>query len=249
MKPPSCISAIIVIGSACLLLGQAALAQDKLIKTNGETQDVKIMNVSGANVQIQVGGGMIGVPLSTISNVIMAPPADVAAATTAFEAKDYPSALTAAKAVVDKYRGLPTDWAQQSTALLGDIYVALNDLPKAEAAYLDYLKVYPGKGSIGTDVGLARIAFAKKDYSKARQKLDPIKEQAMKQVNVPPDLAHAYGRAFYLLGQVEEAQGDSSNALQDYLRTVTWFYQDRLATSAAQERADALRKEHNLTVP
>ena len=231
------------------LFSEPVLAQDRLIKTDGTTQDAKILGVSGANVEVQVGSGMIGVPLSTVSQVLMLPPADFATATAAYETKDYSAALAATKVVADKYKGLPTDWARQSTALLGDIYIALNDLPKAEAAYLDYLKAYPGKGSLQTDVGLARIAFLKKDYAAARQKLDPIKAQAMKQASPPPDLAPAYSKAFYLLGQVEEAQGDLSNSLQDYLRTVTWFCQDRTAVASAQERADALRKDHNLAVP
>jgi len=241
--------------SFALLLGvslsvsRPLFGQEKIIKTDGTTQDVKIIGVSGNNVQVQVGSGVIGLPLATITQVIMTAPADFGQATTAYEAKDYAKAAPLAKAVVDKYKGLPVDWARQATAMLGDIYVELNDLPKAEQAYLDFLKAYPGKGSLQTDVGLARIAISKKDYATAKQKLAPIKEQAMKLKNVPADVGPAYSKAFYLLGQMEEAQGDFSNALQDYLRTVTLFYQDRIAVNAAQERADALRKTNNIAVP
>jgi tetratricopeptide (TPR) repeat protein len=224
-------------------------AQEKIIKTDGTAQDVKIVNVTGSNVQIQVGNGVIGIPIATISQIIMAPPAEFGQAMTAYEGKDYAKAAGLAKTVVDKYKGLPIDWARQATAMLGDIYVEQNDLQKAEAAYLDFLKAYPGKGSLQTDVGLARIAFSKKDYSAAKQKLIPIKEQALKLKNVPSDVGAAYSKAFYLLGQIEESEGNFSDALQDYLRTVTLFYQDHIAVNAAQQKADVLRKDHNIAVP
>lgn len=232
-----------------LLFHRAATAQEKIVKTDGTTQDVRITGVSDSAVMVQVSGGTIGVPLSTISKVIMPAPADYAEAMTALEAKDYGKALAAAKAVASKFKGLPTDWARQATAMIGDLYVVLNDLPKAEAAYQDFQKTYPGQGSTQTDVGLARIAFSKKNYDAAKQKLEPIKKQALALKGVPPDGAPAYGKAFCLLGQIEEAQGDYSNALQDYLRTVTLFHGDRTAVAAAQEKADALRKEHHVTVP
>lgn len=235
--------------AAGLFFQHAATAQDKIVKTDGSTLETKIVGVSGATVMAQVGSGTIGIPLATISQVTMAPPADFAEATAAYEAKDYNKALVAARAVVSKFKGLPTDWARQATALVGDIYVALNDLPKAEAAYQDFQKAYPGQGSLQTDVGLARVAFSKKNYDAAKQKLDPIKEKALALKSVPADTASAYSKAFYLLGQIEEAQGDYSNALQDYLRTVTLFPNDRVAVAAAQEKADALRKEHHIAVP
>lgn len=243
------ISSALAIFAAFLVSQSAATAQDRIIKTDGSSQSVKILGVSGSSVQIQVGGGMIGVPLSTISRVEMPAPAEFAAATSAYAAKDYPKALAAMKTVTDKYKGLPVDWAREAMSLTGDIYVAMNDLPKAEGAYQDYLKAYPGKGSLHTDVGMARIAFSKKDYAAAKQKLEPIKEQALKLKNVPADVGAAYSKAFCLLGEVEEAQGNYSDALQDYLRTVTLFYHDGIAVASAQEKADTLRKERNIEVP
>jgi len=49
---------------------------------------------------------------------------------------------------------------------------------------------------------------------------------------------------------VKEAEGNLPGALEDYLRTVTFFYHDRTAVATAQERADALRAAHKeVTVP
>ena len=54
--------------------------------------------------------------------------------------------------------------------------------------------------------------------------------------------------AFLILGQVKESEGNAPGALEDYLRTVTIFHHDPAAVSAAQERADALRKDHKVSL-
>ena len=58
------------------------------------------------------------------------------------------------------------------------------------------------------------------------------------------------GRAFYVSGQIKEQSGDLPGALEDYLRTVAIFPEDRVAAASAQERADAIRKDNGaITVP
>ena len=53
-----------------------------------------------------------------------------------------------------------------------------------------------------------------------------------------------------ILAHYNFQRGNFSEALEDYLRTVTLFYHDPAAVSVAQERADALRKDHKeVTVP
>lgn len=222
---------------------------DTITTKDGKTSTVKILGVSGSSVQVQVGAGSVGVPISSITQVTMAAPPEVANASAAFAAKDYPKALAATKSVIEKYKGLPADWAQSATAMLGDIYVAMNDYAHAEAAYRDFQKIYPGAGSVQADVGLARIAASKKDFATAKAKLAPILAQARKSKDVPPALAAAYSQAFLVSGQAREAAGDAEGALEDYVSTVAIFYQDRLAVAQAQERADALRKDKGVAVP
>jgi len=238
----------------CILLllgwGGKAFAQDRLIHKDGKTQDVKILGVSGPNVQIQVGTGSVGIPLATITSVTMAAPAELAAANKACSAGDYAKALPLAKAVAGKYKGLPVDWAKQATSLVGDIQVALGNLPEAEAAYKDFQKLYPGAGGIQTEIGMARISVARKNYDEAKQKLDPIAAQALKTKTPSAAMGPIYSQTFYLLGQIAEAQQQPSIALENYLRTVTIFSDDHGAVTAAQEKADALRKNNpTLTVP
>jgi len=253
MKLRRCFSSrqLLFAASLCALLVTdfCARAQDSIVTRDNKTQQAKILGANGSSVQVQVGAGTVGIPIASIAQVNMPAPPDFATAVTAFEAKDYAKALASAKAVADKYKGLPTDWAQQAASMIGDIYVALNDLGKAEAAYKDFQKLYPGAGSVQAEIGIARIAASKKDFATAKQKLAPILAQALKEKNVPKALGPAYSQAFYVSGQVKEAAGDYPGALEDYLRTVTIFYHDRVAVSGAQDRANAIRKEQGVTVP
>ena len=234
------------------MLGSAASAQDVIVPNVGEPRTVKVIGISpsGTSLEFLVGAGKLGLPLNTIKEVRMNPPAEYGQAMAAFAAKDYGKSLTLLKGVVDKFKGVPAPWAQQATSMLGDIYIQANDLAKAEAAYNDFKKLYPSGGSLQSEVGLSRLAVAKKDYATAKAKLEPITDAALKEKIVNPVNALAYSQAFLVSGQVKEAEGNLPGALEDYLRTVTFFYHDRTAVATAQERADALRAAHKeVTVP
>jgi len=237
-----------------LSLSLAALTgahgQDRLVTRTNQVQQGKIVGVSNGTVQIQIGAGTIGIPLASVHSVAMEAPAEFATGKAAYEAGDSAKALASIKTVAEKFRGLPTPWAQEAAGLLGDIYVALNKLPEAEAAYVAFQKAYGGAGgSIQTDVGLARIAFSKKEYAKAKEKLEPITAKALEEKNPAPAAAASYSQAFFTLGQIQEAEQDYVSALENYLRTVTLFYHDKVAVAGAKERADALRKTHQVSVP
>jgi tetratricopeptide (TPR) repeat protein len=224
-------------------------AQDRLLMKNGQTRDGRVLSSNGATIQLQMAAGSVGIQIKEVAKVIMPTPPEIKTGQQAFSKADYPTALGALKGVVDKYRGLPVEWAQEAAAMLGDIYVSMNDTAKAEQAYKDYQTFYPGAGSTRTDIGMARIAVSKKDYSTAEQKLEPVAAQALKAKQAPSDLATGYSQVFLLLGQCKEAKGDFSGALEAYLQTVTIFHQDSVAAATAKERADALRKQHKVTVP
>jgi len=237
-------------GIAWLGAAGAALA-DVLVMSDGRRLEGRVLGVQGSTVQLQTQAGTIGWPLANVREVQMPVPPELGQAQQAFAAKDYNKALTLARALSDKFKGLPTDWAQLATGMLGDIYVATADLAKAEAAYKEFQRLYPGGGSLQAEVGMARIAASKKDFATAKQKLEPVAEKAVKEKNV--SRAHpnaiAYSQTFLVLGQVKESEGKHAEALEDYLRTVAIFFHDPSAVTAAQERADALRKEHKVTVP
>jgi tetratricopeptide (TPR) repeat protein len=226
-----------------------AAAQDRLILKDGRSQDVKIVGMAGNAVQIQVGAGTTAVPLTQVSEVQMNPPAEFKAAMDAYQKKDFKAALATLGPLVNKYRGLPTQWARQATATAGDIYVALNDFEKAEAAYSEFVRLYPGQGAGQSAVGLARIAVAKKDYAKALGSLEPLMTEALSKKEFTPGDAVAYSHAFALSGQIKEAQGDLAGALEDYCRTIAVFPADQAVVADAKQRADALRKKSTVVVP
>ena len=203
-----------------------------------------ILGVSGNGVQFQTQAGTLTYPLANVESVVMPAPPEIGQAQAAFEQNDFPKALSLAKAVSDKYKGLPVEWAQLALGLTANIYIATGEIPKAEATLGELESLYKGSVGLQADVGRARIAVAKKDFLTARDKAGPITEQALKEKNVPPANRMAFSGAFYVMGQVKESEKDLSGALEDYLRTITIFYHDSTAKNGAQQRADALRKDN-----
>jgi predicted Zn-dependent protease len=226
-----------------------AHGQETITLRSGQTQEVKILGVSSGGVSVQMGNAQMVEPFSNLTAVTMAPPPEFAAATTAYEHGDLQGALGIATTLVQNYRGLPTDWARDAMVMVGDIYVALGQVPQAQAAYKDYQAAYPGADATGMDIGLASIDVANKDLDSAKARISPVLSQALTTRNPPVAQASLIARAYLVSGEIKEQSGDFSGALEDYLRTVTIFPQDRIAAAGAQQRADALRKSHSVTVP
>lgn len=219
-----------------------AAAQHTLkIKNNPAPLAGTILSSDGRIVQFKTAAGSVGYPLANIETVTMPAPAEVGVAQQAIQTKEFDKALTAAKSVADKFRGLPTDWARLASSTVATIYTSTGQMDKAEAAWTDFERLYPGAGGLQAKVGRASVAAFKKDFLSAKDALNPIIEEALKQKNVPRENAFAYSQAFYVMGQVNESEGKLGDALENYLRTVTIFFHDPSARAAAQDRADALR--------
>ncbi len=235
----------------------SARGQDRLYFKNNRVQDGRLAGMNGSTVLMNIaagsGPGQIGFDLSLIARVDAAPPPAFAAGYAAFQAGGWDKALAALKPIADQYHGLPTEWARQAVGALGDIYLEKNDIARAELAYNEYRRFYPqgaGNGLRG-NLAQARLAFAKKDAAAAKQRLEPITKAALKSpTQISSADSAAYGQAFYLMGQLREKDGAYQEALEDYLRTVTVFYQDKTAAAGAQKNADALRAAHKeISVP
>ncbi len=232
------------------MAGTASAQTDAYVTFKAQPQQpmaFKVIGVSGANLMVKDQYGDKGLPLSQIQEVRMAEPPDVKAALQAFQAKDFAKALTLAKSVTDKYKGLPAGWAITMALMVGNVALEQKDLVKAEAAYKDFAAAYPGNS--GADLGRARIAVAKKDYDAATRTAEPLCQKALTEKYVSATDGQTYGQAFLVMGQVKEAKGDYAGALEAYLRVVTLFYHDRGAVALAQERADDLRKQQLAFVP
>lgn len=256
LSSPLRIQQLLSLAGCALLLNSAATAQTDavLIMRDNSQRPAKVvgMSATGTNLEITTpdGKGRLGLPLVQIKEVRMAQPPKLAQAFTAYYQRDYDAALAALKEVTDRYRGMPAQWAQQATAMLATMYLAKDDIPAAEAAIKDFQRFYPGQNPVQVDVSTGLVALARKDLDAARTKLTPVAQQALKEKNVPTASALAYSQTFLALGEIYESEGNYSEALEDYLRTVTLFYHDRAAAAQAQEKADALRKAHkDVTVP
>ncbi len=216
------------------------------LKTGAVQQGI-ITSVSASGIALQLGGGQSATfAMNIVDSVQMAAPTEYNQALQAIAQKDSPKAGLLMQAVAIKYKGLPTAWAEQATAQTGYLALQTGNVAKAELAFNDFKAAYPTSNQ--ADIGLAAVAASKKDFATAREKIAPVIEAALKEKSVPPASRYAYSRAFLVSGQVKEADGNKSGALEDYLRTITIFFHDPTAVASAQERADALRKE-KVTVP
>ena len=237
-------------GCALLLDGAVVAQQDADVFIAGKAQRLKVVGVSGSSLMVKGEFGDQGVPLAQIQEVRMPPPPELAQGLAAYQAKEYAKAQVLVRMVAEKFRGMPSPWAQQASALLVDIDLAQNEAAKADADYAAFAKAYPAGGTVQAEVLAARIAVARKNFAAAKQKLGPITDAALNEKTLTVGNALAYSQAFLVSGQVKESEGNLAGALEDYLRTVTLFYYDRAAVTVAQEKADALRAQHpEITVP
>jgi len=236
---------VFALGGILPAFAQTQQAPDQLIKrgTPATRENVKILRVEGANIIVAATGGERGVPLSTVSSVVMKAPQEFTDGSQAAVEGDVDKALPLIRGVVDQFKGLPVAWARQALLLLSDLYIAQDKLDEAEKVIAEFQKLYSGaNAAMQAAVGSANIALARKDYAKAREILEPIVQKALETLTPAAAVAPAYSQAFYLLGQVAEAEGMYPQALQFYLYTVTIYYHDEKSAAAAQQKADELRK-------
>jgi TolA-binding protein len=131
--------------AALILAAQArpAAAQHKVVLKNGKTTEAEVVGVSGSNLRAKVDAGTLEIPLPRIARVEMPPPAGYDAAMKAFNAQDYPTAVAETKVLVDRFRGIPVDWAQQLSGMLGELYIELGKYNEAGDAYEQFRTAYP----------------------------------------------------------------------------------------------------------
>lgn len=209
--------------------------------------------VQGDAIQLTIPNGKTSVPLAQVARVEANAPAAYATGIAAYNAGNYDKALADLRTFGEAFRGLPTDWEQQTVAALGSIYLEKNDTARAEAAFNDLRRYYPkapGNG-VQLSVAQARLAFAKNNAPQAKAQLDAIIQAALKSpADLPRADGAAYGQACYLMARLQERESNFQGALENYLRVVTLFYQDTTVAGRAQKGADDLRAAHkDLAVP
>jgi len=225
----------------------SALAQDALVQNDGQQRDGQILGVKSGAIRLKVGPVETSVPMANVKSVTMAPPKAYNDALAAWQKGDAAATITLLKPLVENFIGLPTKWASRAASLLGDAYVNTEKITEAEKAFADFQLAYPDAAA-SADVGLARLAIAKKDYDTAREKLTPIVENAKKVLLPESGESAVFGQALLLMGEVQESAGENPAALENYLLASTVFREDKAVIAKADERANAL-KEKNVLAP
>ncbi len=239
---------LLTLALALVALTTQVRAQDALVLKDNTRRDGQIMGVANGQVKIKIGPAETSVPLDSVVSVVKPAPKAFDDILATWQTGDATKTLALLQPFVQTYRGLPTPWAERSSALLGEVLITANQLPAAETAFADFQKAYPNSASLAA-IGLARLAVEKSQFDDAKKKLQPILVEAEKVTIAPTGKSATYGQAFYLMGRINEHEGNNSEALRDYLSTVTLFYEDKAVVSKAQERADALVKEKQVIVP
>lgn len=238
-----CVALVAILATAAVLA-----AQDVVIQKDGQRREGEILGIAGGKLKIKVGPAETGIAMDQVASVTKAPPKAYEEALKAWQAGNANKTLSLLKPLVEAFRGLPADWAERASALLGDVFLSLDQFPAAEAAFAEFTKSYPGATSL-SDIGLARLAVTKKDFEGAKTRLAPIVSEAKKVVAAGAGKSAAYGQAFFLMGVVHENEEAYPEALRDYLSAVTLFHDDEAIVAKAQERAEFLIKEKQAIVP
>ena len=224
------------------------LAQDVVVQKDKQRREGEILGVDDGKLKIRIGPAETSLPMDQVASVIKAPPKAYDDALNAWQDGNASKSLGLLKPIVDTFRGLPADWAERASALLGDLYLSLDQLPAAEAAFAEFTKAYPGATSL-SDIGLARLAISRRDFAGAKARLTPIIADAENVVMADAGKSATYGQAFYMMGIIHENEGAYPEALRDYLSAVTLFHDDKAVVAKAQERAEFLIKEKQVIVP
>ncbi|MGB7792031.1 MAG: tetratricopeptide repeat protein [Terrimicrobiaceae bacterium] len=233
---------------AILATAFALPAQDVVVQKDQQRREGEILGVADGKLRIKIGPAETSLPMDQVASVVKAPPKAYDDALKMWQEGNANKALGLLRPIVETFRGLPTDWAERSSALLGDVYLSIDEVAAAETAFAEFTKAYPNAKSL-SDIGLVRLAVARKDFASAKSKLTPVVAEAESVIPTPAGKRATFGQAFYLMGIIHENEGAYPEALRDYLSAVTLFPDDKAVVAKAQERADFLIKEKQVIVP
>ena len=235
---------VALLAAALLFAGTAreCLAADTVVRKNKQILEGTVVGSGQGNLRIKVGEAIISVPLVDVEQLRMQPPAEFAAAAAQLARGEAKEALRALEQLGQNYQGLPAPWAEHAAVMLGDAKLATGDKEGAKAAYEEFRKSDPLSVALA-NLGMARLAVESGDLPGASRLLEPLATKSAT-VALPSDAdGPAFSQAFYLLGRIDEAAGDKSGALENYLKASALFPFDQNAVAEARKRADALRAE------
>lgn len=240
----SAVTGLLLLASAGGVSAQQTAGDTVTLKTNPPQRKtgVVVTGVVNGRLMVREGAGEIGYDLAQVESVAKQPPAEFVSGMRFVEGGDAEKALPLLKGVADKFKGLPTPWAQDATAAVGNLYLSLGKIADAETAFADLKKAYGGGNSPAAAVGEARLAAAKGKFAEARAIVEPLAREALTKKNISRSESQLFGQAYFVLGQVAEGEKKLPEAMENYCRAVAIFYQERSVVAEAQKRIDALRQ-------
>jgi len=236
-------------GLIALVLGFSSLqsmADDQITKKDGTQITGQIVSVSGGQVMVSIhspNGGIAKLPydLDKIQSVTMAPPAGVAAVHDAAPA----AVIAGLEPLVKQYAGLPTDWVVEAMGQLAEAYNAQGQADRAVDLYNQIDTLYPGsKYHAEAAAGKALLSLKQGKIEEALAEVQPIVDQANKNLAPSPAEGRLYARTFLVYGQILQAQKKLSQALEAYLTVKTMFYQNPAMVEQASQLTGKLRDQN-----
>jgi tetratricopeptide (TPR) repeat protein len=231
-----------------ILLEVRSMADDQIVKTDGTVITGTITGSSDGQVTVQSTtsrGGIAKVPYSIadIKSITMATPDAV----TKVQGEGVPpgTVIAALEPEIKQFAGMPADWVVAAMAQLGDAYAANGQADKALAMYNEISKDYPGSAYENVaKAGKAKMSLKAGKIEEALAAVQPIVDQANKDIAPSPSDGALYAGAFLVYGQVLEAQKKPQQALEAYLTVTTMYYQNPNLVEQADQLAKNLR-DHN----
>jgi TolA-binding protein len=216
-----------------LLAGGAAWAD--MLQTRTGTYNGQVTHVEGNSVFIKLEHGEFAVPLRDLTRADVAAPADYKAGIQALKAGNAQEAARLLKPLVDRFLGLPVDWALDMLLRLGDAYLAQKDVAAAQKVFDSLKRLYPNSPqALAVDVKNAHILFAMKKYDDAIKAIKAYLDPQLKKDFLPSDQETAVAEALVLLGDCHLASNKPYEALDNYLRVVTLYDLDDARVGEAQ---------------
>jgi tetratricopeptide (TPR) repeat protein len=226
---------VLLYGGAATLLLSAHTWGDVIISTSGSYTG-QVTRATANEVVIKQGQNEFTVPKSSIQKLEVNKPAEFDAASEALKAGKNLQEVTALKAIVERYAGLPVDWAMDAMVALSDAQIAMRDYIGAKRVLDDAIRLYPGEQARRLEVKTTRLSIAQGGQAKAVDNLRAFLAVATKRELLTDDDEYAIAEAYVLLGDCLLAT-NAEDALDNYLKVVTLFDLDTDRATEAQYKA------------
>jgi tetratricopeptide (TPR) repeat protein len=238
---------IVMIVLAAMGLTLRGVADDQIVKTNGQVSSGKITKVEDGQLWIEINSNgssaKFPIRLTDIKSITMATPDAVAKA----EAPGTPPAtvISTLEPAIAKFAGLNTEWVLDAMGRLAQAYADSGKAAKATEIYNQIDTLYPGsKYHAQAVAGKAEISLKAGKINEALAAVQPVIDEANKDLAPSPEVGAVYARTFLVYGDILVAQKKPQQALEAYLTVSTMLYQDPTLADDATKRAQALRDQN-----